>query len=91
MSTLMVSDGTEFPVMDDPSQVLRLGYLVVIERGQSGWGAYVPDLDGVVAAADTEEEVCSLISEAVAIHLQGLRDDHASIPEPTSRAHWVTG
>jgi predicted RNase H-like HicB family nuclease len=90
MSTLIVPDGTEFPVMNEPSEDFRLGFLVVIERGQSGWGAYVPDLDGVVAAADSEEEVCSLISEAVAFHLQGLRDDNEAIPEPTSRAHWVT-
>ncbi|MEA2496900.1 MAG: hypothetical protein QOJ29_4811 [Thermoleophilaceae bacterium] len=91
MSTLIVPDGTEFPVVDVPNEVLSIGFLVVVERGQSGWGAYVPDLDGVVAAGDSEEEVCSLISEAVAFHLQGLRDDHEPIPEPTSRAHWVTG
>jgi len=90
MSTLIVEDGNEFPVLADAQPVLRLGFLVVIERGQSGWGAYVPDLDGVVAAADTEAEVCSLISEAVELHLQGLRDDNEPIPEPTSHAHWVT-
>ncbi len=90
MSTLIVEDGTEFPVLDEASPVLRLGFLVVIERGQSGWGAYVPDLDGVVAAAETEAEVCSLIAEAVHLHLQGMQDDHDAIPEPTSHAYWVT-
>jgi predicted RNase H-like HicB family nuclease len=74
----------------DAHPVFRLGFLVVIERGQSGWGAYVPDLDGVVAAAETEAEVCSLITEAVELHPQGLREDHEPIPEPTSHAHWVS-
>jgi predicted RNase H-like HicB family nuclease len=89
MSTLIVEDGTEFPVLDDSPPVLRRGFLVVIERGHSGWGAYVPDLDGVVAAAETEAEVCLLIREAVALHLKGIREDNEAVPEPTSHAYWV--
>jgi predicted RNase H-like HicB family nuclease len=89
MSTLIVEDGTEFPTVDDRRSSLRRGYLVVLERGRTGWGAYVPDLDGVVAAADTEEEVWALISEAVAFHLDGLREDDEPIPVPTSHPHWV--
>jgi predicted RNase H-like HicB family nuclease len=48
-------------------------YLVVIEETDKGFGAYVPDLPGCIAAAETREEVTSLIHEAIAFHLDGLR------------------
>ncbi len=91
MSTMMVEDGTEFPFVQDPSSRSPYAFLVVVERGKIGWGAYVPDLDGVVAAADTEEEVRSLIAEAVDFHLEGLRAGGERIPQSASNAHWVLG
>ena len=43
-------------------------YAVVIERGKDGgYGAYLPDLPGCVAVAETEAEVRKLIREAVQI------------------------
>jgi hypothetical protein len=36
-------------------------YLVVIERGPSSYGAYVPDLPGCVAVGESREEVEGLI------------------------------
>jgi predicted RNase H-like HicB family nuclease len=44
-------------------------YLVVVEKGPSSYGAYVPDLPGCVAAGESKEEVLSLIREAIALHL----------------------
>jgi len=35
----------------------------------------VPDLPGCVAVAETENEVRKLISEAIAFHLEGVRED----------------
>jgi predicted RNase H-like HicB family nuclease len=61
-------------------------YAVVIERGAAGCSAYVPDLPGCVAAADTEEEVTALIREAIKFHIECLREDGEPVPEPTSRA-----
>jgi predicted RNase H-like HicB family nuclease len=49
-------------------------YSVVIEKGPTSYGAYVPDLPGCVAAGETEAEVLSLIREAVELHLEGLKD-----------------
>lgn len=46
-------------------------YLVVIEKGDSRLGAYVPDLPGCIAAAETEEEVRVLIREAIELHIEG--------------------
>ncbi len=59
-------------------------YGIVIEKGENSYGAYVPDLPGCVAVAETLEEVNTLIREAVQLHLGGLREDGLPIPEPTS-------
>lgn len=59
-------------------------YAVVIEKGESSYGAYVPDLPGCVAIGDTEEEVKQLIHEAIEFHLEGMREDNLSIPEPVT-------
>ncbi len=48
-------------------------YVVVIETGDSGYGAHVPDLPGCFAAADTRDEVVRLIKEAIEFHIEGLR------------------
>lgn len=57
-------------------------YAVVIEKGLAGYGAYVPDLPGVISVGDTEEEVTANIRDAIALHLEGLRETGARIPEP---------
>jgi len=64
-------------------------YAIVIERSSNGFGAYVPDLPGCVAAAETEAEVRELIREAIEFHLEGMREDDEPIPEPTSRVDYV--
>jgi predicted RNase H-like HicB family nuclease len=61
-------------------------YVVIIERGEENYGAYVPDLPGCVAVGDTAEEVTQLIQEAIAFHLEGLRLNGEPVPTPTSRA-----
>ena len=60
----------------------RMRYAVVIEKGDRGYGAYVPDLPGVVSVGDSEEEVTANIRLAIALHLEGLRDAGDRIPEP---------
>lgn len=59
-------------------------YLVVIEKGDSSFGAYVPDLPGCIAAAETEDEVRVLIREAIELHIEGLKEDGATVPLPSS-------
>lgn len=61
------------------------GYAIVVERGPTSYGAYVPDLPGCVAVAHTEAEVRKLIREGVHIHLEEMRLGGEPIPEPTSR------
>jgi predicted RNase H-like HicB family nuclease len=64
-------------------------YLVVVEEGPRSFGAYVPDLPGCIAAAETREEALALIREAIAFHLQGLQEDGEPIPHPSSTAEIV--
>ena len=64
-------------------------YLVVVEKGKSSYGAYVPDLPGCVAAADTRREVMKLIREAITLHIEALRESGQSVPEPASKSEVV--
>ncbi len=65
-------------------------YLVIFERGKDGgWGAYAPDLPGLGVAAETREEVATLIREGIAIHIAGLREDGLPIPEPVTTAERI--
>ena len=64
-------------------------YAVIIERGDSSYGAYVPDLPGCVAVGDTPEEVRILIQEAIEFHLEGLQEDGESIPQPSSFIEYI--
>ncbi|HYR09768.1 MAG TPA: type II toxin-antitoxin system HicB family antitoxin [Longimicrobium sp.] len=65
------------------------GYAIVIERGPTSYGAYVPDLPGCIAVAQTEAEVRKLIREGVDIHLEQMRLSGEPIPAPTSRIAYV--
>ncbi len=64
-------------------------YAVVVEKGESSFGAYVPDLPGCIAAAETKEEVLKLIHEAIEFHVEGLREDGQPIPEPSSSIEYI--
>jgi predicted RNase H-like HicB family nuclease len=64
-------------------------YLVIIERGEKGYGAHVPDLPGCVAAGDSREEVLALIKEAIEFHIEGLREGGEPVPSPSSVAELV--
>jgi len=66
-----------------------MGYLVVVEKGPESFRAYVPDLPGCFAVAETREEVLALIREAIEFHLEGLREDGQPIPTPSSSSEVV--
>ena len=61
-------------------------YTVIYEQGPTSWGAYVPDLPGVITVGDTREESEWLIAEGVAFHLEGLRAERVAIPVPSRYA-----
>jgi predicted RNase H-like HicB family nuclease len=64
-------------------------YAVIIERADTGFGAYVPDLPGCVALGQTRAEVERLIKEAVALHISDLREQGLPVPAPTSDCEYI--
>ena len=64
-------------------------YGVVIEKGETSYGAYVPDLPGCVAVGETLQEVEELIREAIQFHIEGLREEGLPVPEPSSIFEFV--
>lgn len=64
-------------------------YAIVIEKSATGFAAYVPDLPGCVAVAETEAEVRELIREAIELHVEDLRDQGLPVPEPAARVAYI--
>lgn len=64
-------------------------YLVIIERAETNFAAYSPDLPGCVATGETAEEVEQNMKEAVEFHLEGIRLHGDSIPEPNTLAVYI--
>lgn len=64
-------------------------YAIVVEKGPTSYGAYVPDLPGCVAAAETRSEVLQLIRKAIEFHIETMREDGLAVPEPSSSAEYV--
>jgi predicted RNase H-like HicB family nuclease len=61
-------------------------YLIIIEKAENNYGAYCPDLPGVIATGPTKRETLNLMKEAIEFHLEGLKAACLSIPEPTTTA-----
>ena len=64
-------------------------YLVVLEQGPTSFGAYVPDLPGCVATAETRDEALRLIREAIELHIQDLRQSGQPVPPPSSTGELI--
>jgi predicted RNase H-like HicB family nuclease len=64
-------------------------YLIVIEKTVSGFSAYSPDLPGCVSTGRSREEVEINMKEAIAFHLDGLREEGQPVPEPQSYSAYV--
>ena len=57
-------------------------YTVVLEKGESSYGACVPDLPGCVAVGESREETLALLKEAIDFHIDGLLADGTPLPRP---------
>ena len=64
-------------------------YTIIIEKGAGNYSAYCPDLPGVAAAGETEEETAELMKEAIEFHLDGLKECNLPIPQPTVTARSI--
>ena len=64
-------------------------YAIVIEKAEGNYSAYVPDLPGCVATGATVAEVEVEIREAIAFHLEGLREDGLPVPSASSQVEYI--
>jgi predicted RNase H-like HicB family nuclease len=64
-------------------------YMVVIEKGASSYGAFVPDLPGCIAVGETEKEAPTLIEEAIQFHLEDLKAGGLQIPFPAAKSTFL--
>jgi predicted RNase H-like HicB family nuclease len=64
-------------------------YLVVVEKGKSSYGAYVPDLPGCVAVGETRREVVKLIREGIKLHIEAMIEAGEPVPFPTSKSEII--
>ena len=64
-------------------------WLILLERSPRNWSAWVPDLPGCVATGRTRAEALERMRVAIALHVQGLREDGLAVPKTTTRAAQV--
>jgi predicted RNase H-like HicB family nuclease len=64
-------------------------YLVIVEQTNTGFSAYSPDLPGCVSTGRTRADVEQNMREAIAFHLDGLREDGQALPEPNTYSTYV--
>jgi len=64
-------------------------YLIVIEKTGTGFSSYSPDLDGCVSTGNTRDEVEGNMKEAIEFHLDGLREEGDTIPEPSTESAYL--
>lgn len=64
-------------------------YGIVVEKGETSYGAYVPDLPGCVAVGKTRSEALALIKEAIQLHLDDLRERGQCLPRPEATVEYV--
>ncbi|MHB8656163.1 MAG: type II toxin-antitoxin system HicB family antitoxin [Terriglobia bacterium] len=68
---------------------VKLKYLVVVETAKKNFAAYVPDLPGCIATGSTLEEVHANIRSAIAMHVEGLREDGILVLEPQTQVEFI--
>ena len=64
-------------------------YAIVIEKNQNNYSAYVPDLPGCIATGASLGEIEANIREAIAFHLDGMREDGTPPPQPSSHVEYI--
>jgi predicted RNase H-like HicB family nuclease len=64
-------------------------YLIIVEKTETGYSAYSPDVPGCGSTGKTKDEVERNIQEAIEFHIEGLREEGDAIPEPSSYSSYV--
>ena len=64
-------------------------YLVILEKAESNYSAYSPDIPGCIATGKTRDEVEKNIKKAISFHIEGIKEDGLPLPEPASSIEYV--
>ena len=64
-------------------------YLIIIEKTETGYSAYSPDLEGCVATGSSKSAVENNIRDAIEFHLKGLHMEGFKIPDPKSYSKYI--
>ena len=64
-------------------------YAVVIEKIESSYSAYMPDIPGCSAIGDTAEMVLQDLKEALVSYFYGLKEAGEPIPEPIAQCAYI--
>jgi len=64
-------------------------YLIVVEKTETGFSAYSPDLLGCVTTGATEEETEANMKEAIAFHVEGLKAEGLPVPQPSTKSAYI--
>lgn len=64
-------------------------YLILIEPTDTGYSAYSPDVPGCVATAPSLAEIEKVMSDAIGLHIEGLRNSGQPVPPPHTSASYV--
>lgn len=79
--------------LDSPpggAKMIPVEYTVIIEPADDGtFSVYVPDLPGCVSTGTTRDDAIESIREAIAGHVQTLRDLGEPVSPPRSQSHVV--
>jgi predicted RNase H-like HicB family nuclease len=64
-------------------------YTIIIEKTNTGYSAYVPDLPGCITVGDTIDQVKDHMKEAIQLYIEELKLMGKKIPEPSTRSDVV--
>ncbi|MBK8982758.1 MAG: type II toxin-antitoxin system HicB family antitoxin [Ignavibacteria bacterium] len=65
---------------------MKKEFLIIIERGKNNLSAYVPDLPGCIATADTERQLMRLMEKGIELHIEDMKRRGYKIPTPTTKS-----
>lgn len=65
-------------------------YLVIIEKTDRNYSAFLPDMPGCVATGTTRDEVLKNLKIALVLHVEGLKEDGLPIPEPVAQSDYLS-
>ena len=64
-------------------------YLIIVEKTETGYSAFSPDVPGCGSTGQTKDEVERNIQETIEFHLEGLRLEGYEVPEPTTYSSYI--